>query len=95
MATHIARMIKRGNDRGYPILKPMEVIPGADSVYVLNPLRQSNPDSTHAHQALPFLRANPVNNTVLIMKDNDMRPVMVKARDMPNGIAFNNIVEAS
>ena len=64
-------------------------------VYVLNPLRQSNPDSTHAHQALPFLRANPVNATVIVMKNKDLRPVMVKARDMSGGGTFNNIVEAS
>ena len=93
MAAHIAYMIKRGNKQGYPIPKPADVIPGSDDVYVLNPLRQSNPDSTHAHQSLPFLRANPVNATVIVMKNKDLRPVMVKARDMPSGIAFNNIVE--
>ena len=29
------------------------------------------------------------------MKNKDLRPVMVKARDMPTGVAFNNVVEAS
>ena len=93
MAGHIAYMIKQGDTRGWPILKPEDQVPNSSGVYVLNPLRQSNPDSTRVHHALTFFRALPVNDAVEIMKNLNLSPKQVKARDMPNGIAFNNFVQ--
>ena len=95
MAGHIALMIRDGDSLGRPILKPEDQVPDSRSVYVLNPQRQANPDSTRVHHALTFLRAVPVNGAVEVVKNMNLRPIQVKARDMPNGIAFNNFVQVA
>ena len=88
-------MIRQGDALGRPILTPEDQVPNSRSVYVVNPLRQSNPDSTRAHHLLTFLRALPVQDAVERMKNLNLSPKQVKGRDMPNGIAFNNFVQVN
>ena len=88
-------MIRQGDPLGRPILKPEDQVPDSLSVYVVNPLRQSNPDSTRAHHLLSFLRAVPVKEAVEIMKNMNLSPKQVKGHDMPNGIAFDNFVQVN
>ena len=93
MTAHIARMLKKGTEDGYPKLKAEDDVPSSRSLYQANPLRQAKPESTQAHPVLSFLRAWPVNLTLEILRNRGFYPVQVKGSGMPNGKKWNNFAQ--
>ena len=93
MKAYCTYMMQQGDERGYPILKSGEVVPGPDELYHVNPHRVSQPRAVTAHTDAPFLRAHAVHVAVKKMRNFDLGvyPCQVRGAESPTGNLWNNI----
>ena len=92
MQHHLAKMFKVSDPEkpGYPKLKHKDVVPHHTDRYTALEDHFDGPESNKPHKELPFLNECSVVKVVTDMKDRGMYPCQVKAKDMPNGVMWNN-----
>lgn len=90
MAHYVKMMMREGDERGYPVLRPQEKVPSSDDIYQCSPHRRFRRSSTRPHPEMPFFRLSSVNGAVLYCKNHGWYLNNVRAKDMPTGNPWNN-----
>ena len=95
MKHYVQSTIKRGDERGYPIIKGSVKVPTLDDYYNCFEQRSFRRSATAWHKELIFLRGAPLGAAVKWIKDNGYYPVKCRAKDMPTNLDWDNFPEVS
>jgi hypothetical protein len=81
---------------GRPVLHEDEVVPAPDSEY--NPEKSPNrvvmSRSVENHGTFPFFRVHSHLPAIRAIRNLNLYPQMIKAKDMPTGVAWDNVSES-
>ena len=90
MEHHVRNMIKSGDSRGYPVVKPDDVIPKIDDQYECSERKKHKSNQDGEHKDIPLFRAVSVTKTILYMVNGGWYPVSCTPASMPNGKRWDN-----
>jgi len=87
-------MLSEEPQSGRPVLGPEEIVPSITSEYdpeKTKSLRVHMPKSVASHTTFPFFRLHAHLPAIRVVRNLNLYPVFIKAKDMPTGVSWTNI----